>query len=79
MSPEVFEAGSKYSKALAISLPDNFANERGTRKLRTEIVKNQAENVLNTFDLTTTPTTVAVYSSRVGTARFGVESNWGWK
>jgi hypothetical protein len=53
MSPEVFEAGSKYFKALAISLPDNFANERETRKLQTELVKNQAEYVLKTFDLAT--------------------------
>jgi len=53
LSPEAFVAVSNYIKALPMPRPHSFANGREMRKLLNEIVKNQAEYVLKTFDLAT--------------------------
>ena len=53
LSPEAYVAVSHYIKALPIPRPHSFANGREMRKLLNEIVKNQAEYVLNNFDLST--------------------------
>ena len=53
LSPEAFVAVSNYIKALPMPRPHSFANGREMRKLLNEIVKNQAEYVLRTFDLAT--------------------------
>ena len=53
LSPEAFVAVSNYIKALPMPRPHSFANGREMRKLLNEIIKNHAEYVLKTFDLTT--------------------------
>jgi hypothetical protein len=53
LSPEAFVAVSNYIKALPMPRPHSFANGREMRKLLNEIIKNQAEYVLKTFDLAT--------------------------
>ena len=53
LSPEAYVAVSSYIKCLPTPRPYSFANGREMRKLLNKVVKNQAEYVLNNFDLET--------------------------